>query len=961
MEPKDNNQQPLCLDKDTLPSQNVFTIEGVKFFSNFDSGNLYEVEKVAARDYNLWIANDCQGSQSERQQSSWFYFGIEGFPRGQRVTFTIKNFNKQCKLQKEGMLPVYKSFPSMKEWKRVQGPSFNLEPNGDGNKKLQFSFCHQFLDNEDTQVLFAYTYPWSLKDSDAFITDIFRQYQTKNDIYLHKELIINSPEGRPIELITLTSMLGKTDEKEPMIRTLFPENNRPYKFLHKEYVWISSRVHPGEVPASYMLNGIFRYLLKTDPKIGTNMEDKRIQMILDNFVFIIVPMLNPDGVYRGHYRVSNYGQNLNRYYKDPTIEKQPSCYATNLIMESLSKQKKQFMYLDQHAHANYKNCFIFGNHLPYRDHIESCIFGKLMDINCKWFDYDSCNFLQKNMYATEKGDALSKEGTGRVSQYLRNGIARSYTMEVNYNMSCKINKKLSRPSTNMNVIEPSYTSEVPCTLYEDLKNYKEEEKESTYHFFNTEDFEAFGKGVCISLLDLIEKNPNSRLSRLPYGNLKGLKIYLGIRLTKEIPFRFDTYLKNLVKKCDKEVEQKLQSKYILTAEKDESYICGLKEQTNANKGGYVIRTQSNAGTKNNKNVVVKSKVYELCRPSTKQISVIEKKEIKQEEYLAIQKKQQDAHKNFSRLSDVINETNNNRLLKSTLKYDQQHSMRPNSQAIQIDSKFNKENYSEPTSKVLLMMKTKNKDWNNYELSDGHQSTQKDGNIGLNKKKNKTGLQDTPAYYKKKKDIIITRNSNVPKSATGTKTVQKILSVYESSQQNKLDYSNKRNAIKKNILSNNQISSDYHMNSKVQEEDNFVNFTNNIVVENRPTIYKSPSSRNSSCEPRKTDKQNSHLDGRPFHQQKETILKQNNFKISNAKVDGNYNSFPVKIVSQMTEDYQNSTSKERFSFNNQNIHSVNPNNYVKNQSRDIVKKKLTRNSKVSQKHKERNKSKSKNTK
>jgi hypothetical protein len=50
------------------------------------------------------------------------------------------------------------------------------------------------------------------------------------------------------------------------------------------------------------------------------------------------------------------------------------------------------MYLDLHAHANYKNCFVFGNHLPFKDHVESCTFAKLMEINCKWFDYDSCNF-----------------------------------------------------------------------------------------------------------------------------------------------------------------------------------------------------------------------------------------------------------------------------------------------------------------------------------------------------------------------------------------------------------------------------------------------------------------------------------------------------------------------------------------------------------------------------------------
>jgi murein tripeptide amidase MpaA len=79
-------------------------------------------------------------------------------------------------------------------------------------------------------------------------------------------------------------------------------------------ILISARVHPGETPSSYALEGLVRAL--------TNKSDLRSQLLLRFFNFKIVPMLNPDGVEHGHYRMDIYGQNLNRYYNNCTPTKQ---------------------------------------------------------------------------------------------------------------------------------------------------------------------------------------------------------------------------------------------------------------------------------------------------------------------------------------------------------------------------------------------------------------------------------------------------------------------------------------------------------------------------------------------------------------------------------------------------------------------------------------------------------------
>ena len=113
--------------------------------------------------------------------------------------------------------------------------------------------------------------------------------------------------------------------------------------------------------------------------------DPRALALLNHFVIKIVPMLNPDGVARGHYRFDTLGQNLNRHYDDPDFFKQPSIYAVKEVIKQIeseygdyTKRKvpmmqsgkrrdfplpgQLYLYMDLHAHAGKRGAFIYGNH-----------------------------------------------------------------------------------------------------------------------------------------------------------------------------------------------------------------------------------------------------------------------------------------------------------------------------------------------------------------------------------------------------------------------------------------------------------------------------------------------------------------------------------------------------------------------------------------------------------------------
>jgi hypothetical protein len=253
------------------------------------------------------------------------------------------------------------------------------------------------------------------------------------EIYYRRDVLCYSLDGLRIDLITVSSYDGITSETEPLLPGLFPESDssRSNLFEGKKVVLITSRVHPGETPASFVFNGFLEFLLRPD--------DPRSQALRRNFVFKMVPMINPDGVQRGHYRTDSRGINLNRVYGNPNQSLHPSVFAIRQLMlyyhardtsPDATSSDTSFTglnddvggvaaYIDLHAHATKRGCFMYGNHFHNcEDHAQSMLLPKLVSLNSAHFDFDHCVFSEKNMYIADKRDGtITKEGCGRVALY----------------------------------------------------------------------------------------------------------------------------------------------------------------------------------------------------------------------------------------------------------------------------------------------------------------------------------------------------------------------------------------------------------------------------------------------------------------------------------------------------------------------------------------------------------------
>lgn len=100
---------------------------------------------------------------------------------------------------------------------------------------------------------------------------------------------------------------------------------------------LTSRVHPGETGASWMMHGLMDTLLNP----SGNEEKELVKNLKDYFEFYIVPMVNVDGVINGNYRCSLAACDLNRKWIKPSKTFHPPVYYIKKLCDTLVERDKK--------------------------------------------------------------------------------------------------------------------------------------------------------------------------------------------------------------------------------------------------------------------------------------------------------------------------------------------------------------------------------------------------------------------------------------------------------------------------------------------------------------------------------------------------------------------------------------------------------------------------------------------
>jgi hypothetical protein len=323
----------------------------VFFESRFEGGNLRKAILVNDNEYDLILKNDINAGKSYH----WFYFRIKIVVNSTGSTvssekqnniitencsvtsdtlkFNIINCQKNDMLFNKG-LRVLKYNLEERKWSRDTKNIFYFS-NGLSIDDKKFHTLTFSIDKpkKTSTVFFSYCYPYTYTDLNFYLQSLLNR--DKIDTILRTETLGVTLSGNKLEMLLITDFNSTFED-----------------IAYRQAVILTSRVHPGESNASFVIEGVIDFLLDLNSSIARDLRKR--------FIFKIVPMLNPDGVINGNFRTCVNGKDLNRMWCDVRENMCPTIFYTKEMIKKTLQSREVFVFCDFHGHSNKNNFFLYG-------------------------------------------------------------------------------------------------------------------------------------------------------------------------------------------------------------------------------------------------------------------------------------------------------------------------------------------------------------------------------------------------------------------------------------------------------------------------------------------------------------------------------------------------------------------------------------------------------------------------
>ncbi|GAB9473299.1 Reticulocyte-binding protein 2 a [Globisporangium polare] len=363
--------------------------------------------------------------------AAWRQHQQQGTTARLRVRFNIRNMLKKSSLYNDGMLPaVYVDGPaaSRRGWHHAgtnvcyfkNADTYHSRKTGKVQNYYTLSFVYEFQlhsgalesgnatdSSSNLVVYFAHCYPYTYTKLQRFLLSL--QRDPDRNPHLKRRILCKTIAGNNCDLLTITDFSQEDSQ------------DQPYS-TKRTGIFLTARVHPGESNSSFVMHGILDFLT------GNSLEARYLR---HNFVFKVVPMLNPDGVVHGNYRCSLAGTDLNRQWMYPSADLHPTILATKNAILSMKMTRPISLYCDIHGHSRKRNMFLYG----CRPFEPSCrtetarlrllphLLGKTSNSQRGGFySFSDCTFSVSG----------SKKGTGRVVVWKEAEVLHSFTLETSF-------------------------------------------------------------------------------------------------------------------------------------------------------------------------------------------------------------------------------------------------------------------------------------------------------------------------------------------------------------------------------------------------------------------------------------------------------------------------------------------------------------------------------------------------